>query len=196
MSHPGPAPTAQAVGPRLSPAAFADGFAAAAPALWTVAAGILGDRTEAEDVLQEAAMIGLQRLSQFQPGTDLRAWCGRIVRFVALNRRRRVRRRRTEPVDPEVLAESRPAPATVPPAPVDVRGQLQPGSGAFDDALEAALARLRPTARACLLLKVVQELDYAAIAATLGIPQGTAMSHVHRARAALRADLAAQGIDR
>ena len=65
--------------------------------------------------------------------------------------------------------------------------------GSWDDELVAALMDLRPTARACLLLKVVLELDHKTIAATLGIPEGTAMSHVHRARSAMLKSLSPGG---
>ena len=49
-----------------------------------------------------------------------------------------------------------------------------------------ALQTLSDEARCCLLLKVVQQLSYAEIAVLLQIPAGTAMSHVHRAKKALR----------
>ena len=53
-----------------------------------------------------------------------------------------------------------------------------------------ALGRLEETARACLLLRVVLDLPYQEISRSLGIPQGTAMSHVHRARRAMASLLA------
>ena len=61
----------------------------------------------------------------------------------------------------------------------------------LDDALTRALAALSETARAALLLRTVLELDYDSIARLLDVPPGTAMSHVHRSREALRRALAA-----
>ena len=62
--------------------------------LWTLATAVLADRSQAEDVLQEACVIALQKLDQFQTETSFTAWMGRIVRFVALNHlRSRIRRR-------------------------------------------------------------------------------------------------------
>ena len=52
-----------------------------------------------------------------------------------------------------------------------------------------------PMARACLLLRAVQDLDYSELSRLLGIPEGTAMSHVHRARNALRRALADRGTE-
>jgi RNA polymerase sigma-70 factor, ECF subfamily len=159
----------------LTPASFAGCFRRASPALWCIAAAVLGERTHAEDVLQEAAMIGLAKLGTFTPGTSFAAWLGQIVRFTALNHRRKLARR----ADGEAAGgEAVLADAAPPTADADL-----------DPRILAALEGLGATARACLLLKVVIELDYAEIAETLGIPQGTAMSHVHRARARLRSEL-------
>jgi RNA polymerase sigma-70 factor (ECF subfamily) len=116
---------------------------------------------------------------------------GQIVRYVALNalRRRSGRdsapaasmdesgtalHRADEPADPRVLVE------------------LSRDQDHFDDEVVAALADLSPMARACLLLRAVQDLDYSELSRLLGIPEGTAMSHVHRARTALRAALLAR----
>jgi RNA polymerase sigma-70 factor (ECF subfamily) len=188
MTQPGQLQGLRAHARGLTADAFAAEFTAAAGVLWTVAAGVLGGANAVEDILQEAALIGLQKRSHFEPGTSFVAWTARIVRFVAQNHRRRERRRRTSCADPGDLDVQQPAPAIS--APVhDDRGDLLPDTGAFDDALRGALQSLRPVPRACVVLKLVAGLDYDAIARLLGIPAGTAMSHVHRSRSALLATL-------
>lgn len=158
----------------LTPAVFADSFRHCTPALWCIAAAVLGERTHAEDVLQEAAMTGLSKLGAFVPNSNFAAWMGQIVRFTALNHRRKLQRRAQSETASAAPDLGIPAPA--------------PSSGAdFDARTTAALGTLTEIARACLLLKTVLELDYAEIAQTLEIPAGTAMSHVHRARAHMRA---------
>src|SRR5262249_54943115 len=57
--------------------------------LWCIAAAVLGGRSHADDVLQEAAVVALSKLDQFNPATSFTAWMGQIVRFVALNESRR-----------------------------------------------------------------------------------------------------------
>jgi RNA polymerase sigma-70 factor (ECF subfamily) len=52
-----------------------------------------------------------------------------------------------------------------------------------------ALEQVGDVARACLLLRTIESLDYRQIAQLLEIPEGTAMSHVHRARRLLRGQL-------
>jgi len=49
-----------------------------------------------------------------------------------------------------------------------------------------ALSQVNDVARTCVLLRIVQQLSYAEIAEILQIPQGTAMSHVHRTKQFLR----------
>ena len=200
---------------------FATHFQGVARSLWAVAAGILGDRTEAEDVLQEACMMALTKLDQFERGSNFGAWMGRFVRFVALNQGRKDQRRATRPTDPGELldvaragvpaawtgaapgvagAGAEHAPSELDPLaalnvrrlPVDEHGALLADAGHFDDELMRGLRELAPIARACLLLKTVVELDYREIAALLEIPEGTAMSHVHRSRGLLRERLGAQ----
>ncbi len=70
------------------------------------------------------------------------------------------------------------------------KGNLPVYEEAFDDRLLGALKTLGETPRACLLLRTVEEMSYREISEILGIPEGTAMSHVHRTRQALRERLA------
>jgi RNA polymerase sigma-70 factor (ECF subfamily) len=178
----------------LSREEFARRFQESARVFWTIAAAVLGEPSRAEDVLQEACVIALHKLEQFAPGTSFVAWMGAIVRNVARNESRKAQRRATRPVAPDELAELLPdaGGASDGAALVDARGGLVPGHGAFDDALDRAHAELRPIQRAALLLRTLRGLDYAEISAALSIPEGTAMSHVHRARQALRRRLTAE----
>ena len=57
----------------------------------------------------------------------------------------------------------------------------------------AAMAELSPAYRAALTLRHLQELSYQEVADALGLPIGTVKTHLHRARAALRARLAERG---
>jgi len=170
----------------LTPEAFASRFTAHARALWCIAVAILGRSSQAEDVLQEAALIALRKLHDFDPATSFPAWMGQIVRFVALNHARRSRR--TLPLEPASLARLESEPELE--RPVRGGGQLDPDQASFDDQIVAALARLDETARSCLLLRTVVEMPYREIARVLAIPEGTAMSHVHRARQSLGRELA------
>lgn len=177
---------------QLSPEVFAGRFTACSRTLWCVATAIVGDQALAEDILQEAAVIALGKLDQFDLATSFPAWMTQIVRYVALNHVHRRSRRHAVSVDPlhlngEVAAE-------MPETSLELsgRGQIRvdhADQGGIDDELLAALRLLDEDARACLLLRVVMELPYGEISRTLRIPQGTAMSHVHRARRALHEQL-------
>jgi RNA polymerase sigma-70 factor (ECF subfamily) len=150
---------------------------------------MVGDRTQAEDIVQEAVLIAYQKLAEFSPGTNFTAWLVQFVRRVAANHVRKTTNRATHAADPQLLDMTQDS--HVPPAEADSsvgeRGQLSSDQRAFDDDTVRALKILTEEARCCLLLKVVQQLSYDEIAELLGIPAGTAMSHVHRAKKTMRA---------
>jgi len=188
------APTGAARVPRgsLTPAEFSARLQDSQRTVWLIAAGVLGDRSDADDVVQEAAMIGLRKINEFDPATSFAAWMGGIVRNVARNHARKRARRQTSAADPAVLDQSRPGRGSYDAAPAfDRRGELTPDQGAFDDRVMAALSTLDETARTCLLLRTLNEMPYREISRILEIPEGTAMSHVHRSRQAMRAILSA-----
>ncbi len=176
------------------PREFADQFRDAYRVFWLIAAGIVRDRVLADDVVQEAAIVALGKWEQFKPGTSFRAWMGQIVRYVAFNHSRSERRRRASGMEPaavEHLAEAvsdEPDPARLT---VSARGELPEDQRHFDDDVMRALGELSQTARACLLLRTLEGLEYSEISSLLEIPEGTAMSHVHRSRNALRNKLTA-----
>lgn len=158
---------------------------------WLIAVSIVREPYLAEDVVQEAALIALGKLVDFTPGTNFNAWVGRMVRYVALNHARKEQKRRSPSL--EAVGES---------ADAAVRsdgGHLGSGTrGGMGARIEQELFMVGETARACLLLRTVEGLSYADIAELLEIPEGTAMSHVHRTRLLLRdrlSDLAPEGME-
>ena len=173
--------------------AFVTEFTASFRLFWLIAVGIVGDSALAEDVVQEAAIVALGKLDQYQPGTSFNAWLGQMVRYVALNEQRKQRRRSAVSLDPATMDQSTPDTSAAPGGgklQLTSRGQLPPDQAYFDDRVLEALAEVKETARACLLLRTVEGLDYAEISRLLEIPEGTAMSHVHRTRKLLRQRLA------
>ena len=178
--------------PRGRSGASAEDFAAQYQAsyrvLWVVAAGVASPGAAA-DIVHQAAVHALDKLDQFTPGTNFTAWMAQIVRYVALNHVRGQQHRQTLPLDEQGDA---PPTAADPAPPLELTGdgQLHEDQSHFDDELMRALQSLSETARACLLLRTVNGMSYDEIARTLGIPPGTAMSHVHRSRQHLRHQLA------
>jgi RNA polymerase sigma-70 factor (ECF subfamily) len=138
-------------------------------------ARMIRDPSLAEDLAQETFVKAFRNLAAFDPTRRLSSWLFRIAHNTAIDALRRVR--------PAVVsldgaidggAELAAAPA---PDPVEQR--------ALADALDAALAHLRPDQRAALTLRYEEGLSFDEVGQVLGIPEATARSHVHRARRAL-----------
>ncbi|QOJ00482.1 MAG: sigma-70 family RNA polymerase sigma factor [Phycisphaeraceae bacterium] len=161
---PAPPPVA-----RLTNDEFGEKFRSAWRVLWCVAASVTVDRASADDVVQEAAVVALGKLDEFDPATNFTAWMAQIVRFVALNQGRKAARRRGL----ESADDAAP-------------GRHESRHDALDHRVEAALEGLDETPRACLIMRTVLGMSFKDIAAALGIPEGTAMSHAFRARHAMR----------
>lgn len=158
----------------LSTEKFAELYLSAYRTLWCIASAVTGNRSKAGDVVQEASVVALSKLSEFDPNTNFTAWMAQIVRFVALNEGRRAQRERTNLDRLALQRETMTSVADVP---------------SMDPRIEAALGKLDETARMCIVLRTVVEMGYAEISQALGIPEGTAMSHVFRARKVLRESL-------
>lgn len=168
----------------MDPREFAQRFQSIYPRLWLIAASMIGDRTEAEDIVQEAAIVAFGKLDTFEAGSNFAAWTTKIVRYCAANHNRKTNVRRTSAVDPSSLDDQVGANG------LDARGlevhALTTTQTVFDDRMLRVLGQLTADARACLLLRVVEDLSYEEISQLLEMPTGTAMSHVHRSKKLLR----------
>jgi len=155
-------------------------------ALYRLARRLARGSAEAEDLVQETYARAFRRGATFTPGTNVRAWLFRVLRNVFLDGRRR--QARGLPVDAEADPDQSPGPDA---GDGWLRGdaELEHLRGVVGEEIEAALRALPEHARTVVLLDA-EGLDEAEIAVALGCPPGTVKSRLHRARAALRAQLA------
>jgi RNA polymerase sigma-70 factor (ECF subfamily) len=143
------------------------------PRLRRFAYALTGSIEEGDDVVQSACERALARLHQWQPGTRLDSWMFRIVQTTWIDRVR-ARKARPELADPDTL-ERQPANDHGPA--VEHRLLLA--------RTRAAMAKLPEDQRAVLALVSVDGLSYKEAASVLGLPIGTVMSRLARARARL-----------
>lgn len=157
--------------------------------LFSIAYGITGNREDAEDVVQQAITIAIQKNLDFNSEYQFIGWLSGTVRNCALNHQRKTWRRKTQATDPVQLVSVETA--SVGESPIDPTGEINPLQQSFDDRTQAALQHIAPKARCCLLLRIVEGLSYREISELMDIPEGTAMNMVHRSKKQLRNVLSA-----
>jgi RNA polymerase sigma-70 factor (ECF subfamily) len=146
--------------------------------LYNFAHWLAQDSSEAEDLVQETYVKALRGFSSFQVGTNFRAWIFRILRNAFLTSRTGLKTKvALEDDSVETIASASPTPEEL------------LVEQANREMVQAALSELSVPYREILLLCEVEEMSYEEIAQVLGIPAGTVMSRLHRARKALRANL-------
>lgn len=146
--------------------------------LYNLACWLTQNRQEAEDLVQETYAKALKGFSSFQPGTNFRAWIYRILRNTFLTSRTGLRATATVPLDLDGEDEMLPVAGETPES--ILLGRLD------RQLVRDALDRLPVAHREVILLCDVEEMPYQEISQALGIPIGTVMSRVSRARQALR----------
>ena len=146
--------------------------------LYNFAHWLTHDRDEAEDLVQETYAKALRGFSSFEPGTNFRAWMYRILRNTFLTSRTGLK---AAAVNVPLEAEERSEVAVTSDTPETIFLER-----ANQQLVQEAIAELPLHFREILLLCEVEEMSYQEIAETLVIPQGTVMSRLSRARAALR----------
>ncbi len=140
------------------------------PDLRAFARFLLRDRTAADDVVQDSIVRALSAISQFQPGTNLKAWLFTILRNQFYEQARRRKREATalqaqfdeaEAADPQQVAQA------------DITD------------LQQLIWRLPPSQREALLLVGAQGMSHEEAAAICGVPVGTMKARLSRARSGL-----------
>ncbi len=155
--------------------------------LYRVAYSITRNKTDSEDLVQDTLLRAYRAIDRFD-GRYPRAWLLTIMRNAQVNR---VRRKRPELMHDPDETMSRMADESAEAA--DAETQLMDQE--FEAPIESALAALPKKFRKVVELVDLNELSYQEAADALGIPVGTVMSRLHRARRNIRQHLEASPLE-
>jgi len=150
----------------------ADSIVELIPRLRRYARALAGDRLAADDLVQDTLERAWSKFHLYRRGTDLRAWLFTVMHNVYVNQLRAARP--SAPLDEDLPELAQPA---------------RESDGLVLRDLASAIGRLPPEQREVLLLVALEDMSYDEAAGTLGIPIGTVMSRLARARDKLRAML-------
>ncbi len=145
------------------------------------------DRSDAEDLVQEAALLACRAFAQFQRGTNFKAWFYKILVNCFYGQHRK-QRRRIETVDldsvPSLYLYGKTSDVGLHDQSADPASALLARLDA--EQIVAALEALPEEYRVACTLYFVQEFSYDEIAQTLDVPLGTVRSRIHRGRRLLQ----------
>lgn len=168
------------------PEAFGQLFARHRNRLWAVALRTTGNPEDAADALQDAVVAAFTRADSFRGEAQVTTWLHRIVVNACLDRLRRNKVRRADP-----LPDDHDRATT---APDDDPEQMAQDSDRRRVVLDA-LSRLSPEHRAALVLVDMEGLSVQEAAVALDIPTGTVKSRCARGRSRLAALLGGTAAD-
>jgi RNA polymerase sigma-70 factor (ECF subfamily) len=139
------------------------------PRLRRYARALVGERAAADDLVQDTLERAWAKLHLYRRGTDLRAWLFTVMHNVHVNKVRAART--TESLDDEMP---------------ELAQRATQGDSLVVRDLDRSIALLPAEQRSVLLLVTLEDMSYEEVARTLGIPMGTVMSRLSRAREKLR----------
>ena len=157
--------------------------------LFGAALGMTRNRADAEDLVQETYLKAYQKFHQYQPGTNIKAWLYRILTNTYITSYRKAqrspKRASSDTVEDWQLADAA-SHSEVGLKSAEVEALESLPSSQLPDALDS----LSEEHRMVVLMADVEGMSYKEIAEELGVPMGTVMSRLNRARKNLRSALA------
>jgi len=149
---------------------------------------LLGTAEEARDAAQEAFVRAYTGIGDFDPRQPFAAWVLRIARNHCIDL---LRRRRPTLALAEGRSDDGPETGVAPELQdhFAVSGEQRVQEEEAQRDLDRAVAALPPRYREVIALFHIQHKSYAEIAQTMGVPMGTVMTWLHRARKELKAQL-------
>jgi RNA polymerase sigma-70 factor, ECF subfamily len=160
------------------------------PSLYNMASWLTRNPADAEDLVQETILKALRGFVSFEPGTNFKAWIFRILRNTYLTSKTGLAAMRTVSLEEQMEGRDDTPAERHFEATID-RQTAEMNLLRLSDraALEAAMEQLSPPLLEVVLLCDVEEMKYKEIASVLGVPIGTVMSRIARARENLRRSL-------
>lgn len=145
------------------------------------------DRELAEDLAQETFVKVLNAIESYRPEFKFSSWVFKIANNTAIDH---LRRRELDTLSiegsphaatPEAVEATALQLGAIQPSPLDHVEARELGGE-----IEAAIRRLRPEYRSCIILRHIEGRSYEEIAEILSLPLGTVKTYIHRARNELR----------
>ncbi len=145
--------------------------------LYRTARRVIGNATEAEDIVQETMLQAWKSFHRFETGTNCRAWLFKILFHVISHHRRKwFRLKQNSEQEEEMMMK--------------VAAEAEISQSLSDEDVLAAFDKLPEHYRAVVMLADVQEFSYKEVALIAGVPIGTVMSRLNRGRKMLQTELA------
>jgi RNA polymerase sigma-70 factor, ECF subfamily len=154
--------------------------------LFAAVSSMVRNRQDAEDVAQDVFVTAFRKLDQFEGRSSFFTWLRRIAYHHCIDHHRRIHSRKndSESLDSDRWGAGR-----------EEEPLSQVVAHETIHAVRSAIDRLADDQRAIVIMRDMDGLDYAEIAAILEIPIGTVRSRLHRARLELRQILESLGLD-
>jgi RNA polymerase sigma-70 factor (ECF subfamily) len=165
--------------------AFADGLLAHLDAAHNLATWLVGNESDAQDIVQESFLRAIRSAGSFRGGS-IKSWVLAIIRNACFDHLRRgkaspVRELSDDSAPPEDCGE------------FDPKRILERAENIRD--VQAAISQLPPEMREVIVLREMEGLSYREIAGVAGVPMGTVMSRLARGRRILAMTLSAAHSD-
>jgi RNA polymerase sigma-70 factor (ECF subfamily) len=159
--------------------------------VYGLAMGMVGNRDDAMDVVQDAFVRVFRHIGRFQGDSSFYTWVYRITMNLCIDHVRKGSRMRAAPYEDRLSHEGVDQ-GDFPVLPV--RHDVNPGKAArrheIMDHVSAALEELPPHHRAVIVMREFEGLSYEEMAHVMQVPKGTIMSRLFHARQKLQKALA------
>ncbi len=158
--------------------------------LFSIAFGMVRQREDAMDLVQEAFLKAYRNLDRFEGSAAFYTWLYRITVNVCIDHIRKVKKRyevdfdEQRPIDSSIAGEN-----TLQPSTLDINPDHNLRRKELLEQIDKALEMLSPNHRQAIILREIHGLSYDEIANVLEVSKGTVMSRLHHARKNLQSQL-------